>query len=53
MDKQTIFNLFNTLNQIEVKGFQNVNYMCGVMNILQNELNKPDEVGVENVTQKQ
>lgn len=45
MSKETMIQILNTLNQIEVKGFQNVNYMCGVMNILQKELNKSDEVG--------
>ena len=45
MNKETILQLLNTLNQIEIKGFQNVSYLCGVMNILQKELNKPDKVG--------
>lgn len=45
MNKETVVQLLNTLNQIEVKGFQNVSYMCGVMNILKNELNKPTEDG--------
>lgn len=53
MNKETVLQLLNTLNQIEVKGFQNINCMCGVMNVLKNELNKPDEVGDADVTQKQ
>lgn len=53
MTKETIIGILNTLNQIEVKGFQNVNYMCGVMNVLRDELNKHNEVGGEDGTTKQ
>lgn len=39
MNRETIVSILNTLNLVEVKGFQNINYMCGVMNTLQKELN--------------
>ena len=46
MSKETIVQILNTLNLIEVKGFNNVNYLCGVMNVLQQELEKGDENGL-------
>lgn len=39
MSKEVIIQIINTLNLIEIKGFNNINYMCGVMNTLQKELN--------------
>lgn len=39
MSTETIVQILNTLNLIEIKGFNNINYMCGVMNTLQKELN--------------
>lgn len=42
MDNITITQIINTLNQIEVKGQQNLNYLLGVMNVLQEELNKDE-----------
>lgn len=43
MSKEMIIQVLNTLNLVEVKGIQNINYMCGVMNLLQEELNKEDK----------
>lgn len=39
MNKEIIIQILNTLNLIEIKGINNINYMCGVMNALQKELN--------------
>lgn len=49
MEKQElIIKVLNTLELVEVKGFNNINYMCGVMNTLQKELNNGgDNNGVQ------
>lgn len=49
MSKETIMQILNTLNLVEVKGYQNINYMCGAMNALQKELNgdRGDNNGVQ------
>jgi hypothetical protein len=43
---QKLANIYNTLNQIEVKGYENVSFMMGCLNTLNDiikELNKPAE----------
>lgn len=40
MSKETMIQVINTLNQIEVKGQQNLSYLLGVINLLQEEINK-------------
>lgn len=48
MNKETIIQILNTLNLIEIKGINNINYMCGVVNTLQKELNNGgDNNGVQ------
>lgn len=49
MSRDIIEKILNTLNLIEIKGYQNINYMCGVMTALQNELsnNGGDNNGVQ------
>ena len=53
MNRQLMIQIYNTLNQIEVKGQQNLSCLLGVINILQKELNEPCEEGDLNANTKE
>ncbi len=40
MNSDMIMAIINTLNQIEVKGFQNMDKIIGVINVLSDELKR-------------
>lgn len=43
MNKQTLVQIYNSLNQIEVKGYENINRLFGVLYTIQNELTSEEE----------
>ncbi len=40
MQKDVIMAIINTLNQVEVKGYQNMDKIIGVINVLSDELSR-------------
>lgn len=42
MNKETLAQIYNALNQIEVKGFENMNRLFGVMLLIRQELQKEE-----------
>lgn len=43
MDKQTLVQIYNALNEVEVKGFDNINRLFGVLFTIRKELEQPQE----------
>lgn len=43
MDKQTLVQIYNTLNEIEVKGFDNINRLFGALIAIRKELEQPEQ----------
>lgn len=41
MNNEQLVQIYNTLNQIEVKGYENINRMFGVLLTIQECLNNP------------
>lgn len=41
MDRETLVQLYNTLNEIEVKGYENVNRLFGVLFTMRQVLEQP------------
>lgn len=47
MSKEKLIQIYNTLNQIDVKGYDNINRLFGVMLALQQEINSEENVNEE------
>lgn len=43
MDKELLIQIYNTLNTVEVKGYDNINKLLGVMMALQKKINESGE----------
>lgn len=46
MNKELLIQIYNTLNQIEVKGFDNIDKMFGVLYALQREINSEEKPNI-------
>lgn len=42
MDKETLIKIFNTLNELEVKGYDNMNRLFGVMHTIKTAIEKEE-----------
>lgn len=47
MNKEKLIQIYNTLNQVEVKGYDNINRLFGVLFALQQEISSEEDLNEE------